>query len=585
MDDDAAPDLRQYLTILRRRKGLVVLVAFVITAVTVGLSARQSPTYQASAQVLLEAQSVDPVADGANNGPTAERQLNNEVRQLESTKVREAVAEVYKGPLEVSMVKGAVDANDADVISVSVSGRDPEEVSRLVNTYVDTYLKFRPQQQVAALLETGNAVRVKVDELRKRVTEVSAPLVDLDARIAAATPAGVSVRNPLTTVSPAQVAQLAQVADLQRQRNVKFEELNPQLTSLQSQLAFYQDQLDKVLLSAGIRQAGELRLLAPATVPSSPVSPKPLRNGVLGLMIGALLGVGLALARDHLDDTLRDRATLETESKLPTLGVIPRFRTRRREPSSEVVTLSQHTSPAAEAFRTLRTSVKFLRVEDGCCVLQITSANAGEGKTLTAMNLAVALAQAGDRTIVVGCDLRRPRLDELAHTPSGPGLTSILVGDAKLHEAVERHENLDLAILRTGPIPPDPSELLSGKGTAALIQALRSAYEVVILDCPPLLPVTDALILAAYCDATLLVVSEGTTSRRGLVRALELLRQVNAPLRGTVLNGSKGAAEYGYGRYAYAAGRRDPSGGRSKRALKTRGGPPATPADGVLVER
>jgi len=567
VDDDAAPDLRQYLAILARRKGIVVVVTLAVLVVAVVVALLQSPTYQASAQVLREAQPVDPLGQQNSNAPQAQRELNNEIRELESTKVREAVAKVYSGRLLVSTVKGAVVATDADVIRISASGGDPEEVARLVNTYVDTYLKFRTEQQVAALLETGNAVRLKADALAKRVAEVSAPLIALDAQTASAPP----LQRP----------------ERQRQRDAKAGELAPQLASLQTQLAFYQQQLDKVELSAGIRQAGGLRLLAPATVPSGPVSPKPLRNGVLGVVLGLLFGVGAAFARDYLDDTLRDKATLEAETKLPTLGVIPRLPTTRGKPRHEVVTLSEHTSVAAEAYRTLRTSVKFLGVEDHCRVFQVTSASAAEGKTLTAMNLAVALTQAGDRTIVVGCDLRRPRLDVLAHVAVGPGLTSVLVGDADLHQAIQRHEDVDLAILRTGPIPPDPSEVLSSARTGALIQALRAAYDVVILDCPPVLPVSDALILAAYSDATLLVVNEGKTSRRRLGRALELLRQVNAPLRGTVLNGSKGADGYGYGyRYTYAQSP-PPAQGGGPRWPRRRGPKPINPADqgGVLAER
>jgi len=265
---------------------------------------------------------------------------------------------------------------------------------------------------------------------------------------------------------------------------------------------------------------------------------------------------------------------------------------KRGKPRSEVVTLSEHASTAAEAYRTLRTSVKFLSLETDSRVFQITSAAAAEGKTLTAMNLAVALTQAGDHTIVVGCDLRRPRLDVLAHAHVGPGLTSVLVGDAELHEAIERHAELDLDILRTGPLPPDPSEMLSSARTGALIKALRGAYDAVILDCPPLLPVSDALIIASYSDATLLVVSEGETSRRSLGRALELLRQINAPLRGTILNGSAGADGYGYGYgyggYAYAyAQSAAPAGQQGSRWSRRPGRKRGVPGDHdeVLADR
>ncbi len=559
MEGGATPDLRQYLTVLRRRKASLVLVTLAVTLGAYVLSVMESPTYQASAQVLREAQAVDPLAQPVS-GAHANRLLNNEIRELESTKVREEVAKAYTGPVPVSAVKGSLVASDADVIRLTASGGNPAEVAKLVNTYVDTYLRFRRDQQVAVLLETGNALRQKATDLTAQLARVTAPLTELDSQMITAQP--------------------LQRAELQRRRDAQADELAPQLTTLQTQLSFYQQQLDRVELAAGIRQSGTLRLLAGATVPEEPVSPKPVRNGVMGLLLGLLLGCAAAFAREHLDDTVRDKATLETESQLPTLGVIPRLPRRRGRAINEVVTIGEHSSAAAEAYRTLRTSVKFLNMEDDCRVFQITSAAAAEGKTLTAMNLAVALAQAGDRTVVVGCDLRRPRLDSLAHAHEGPGLTSVLVGDAELHEAVERHEEVGLSVLRTGPIPTDPSELLSSPRTAALVEALRGAYDAVILDCPPLLPVSDALILAAYSDATLVVVSEGRTSRRNLRRALELLRQVNAPLRGTVLNATKSYGAYGYG-YAYDRYAQTPP--SSNGAGPRRGPKPTAPDPGTAL--
>ena len=562
MEGGASPDLRQYLTLLRRRKASLVLITLAVTAGALALSLMQPPTYQASAQVLRETQPVDPLAQQVNTPAQASRLLNNEIRELESTKVRQAVAKAYSGPESVSAVRGSVVASGADVIRVTGSGRNRLEVANLVNTYVDTYLRFRTEQQVAALLETGNAVRKKADELSQRLTELTAPLVALDAQISAAS-------GP-------------QRADLQRRREAQADALAPQVDSIQSQLAFYRQQLDRVELSAGIRQSGNLRLLAAAAVPQEPVSPRPLRNAAMGLILGLLLGCGAAFARDYLDDTVRDKASLEEETGMPTLGVIPRLPRHRGKTVEEVVTIGHQPSAAAEAYRTLRASVKFLSLEDDCRVFQITSATAADGKTLTAMNLAVALTQAGDRTVVVGCDLRRPRLDALANAHQGPGLTSVLVGDAELHEAIERHEAVGLSILRTGPIPTDPSELLSSPRTAALIQALRGAYDVVILDCPPLLPVSDSLILAGYSDATLVVASEGKTSRRNLSRALELLRQVNAPVRGTVLNATKNGGPDGYG-YAYDLYAQLPR--SSNGALRRGRKPPGSDQDTVLADR
>ena len=174
VDADSTPDLRQYGAILARRKGIALLVTLTVTGVAVVVALLQSPTYSASAQVLREAGPADPLAGQAAQAPV--RELNNEIRVLESTKVRESVAKVYIGVVPVSAVRASVVATDADVIEVSASGEDPEEVARLVNTYVDTYLKFRTEQKVGALLETGIVVSQKAKELRDKVAALSAPL-------------------------------------------------------------------------------------------------------------------------------------------------------------------------------------------------------------------------------------------------------------------------------------------------------------------------------------------------------------------------------------------------------------------------
>jgi capsular exopolysaccharide synthesis family protein len=204
---------------------------------------------------------------------------------------------------------------------------------------------------------------------------------------------------------------------------------------------------------------------------------------------------------------------------------------------SDLVTVAHPTAPAAEAFRLLRTSVKFLGVERQVRVVQITSPSPGEGKTLVAVNLAVAFAQSGDRVVLVGGDLRRPRMEEVVDVPLTPGLTAVLIGDVTLPQAIQSAPAVpNLSVLPAGYPPPNPSELLSGERARRLIDVLGQTYDVVVLDCPPVLPVTDALVLARMADTTLLVTSANKTSKRSLTRAVELLHQVDAPLVGTVLN-------------------------------------------------
>jgi capsular exopolysaccharide synthesis family protein len=189
--------------------------------------------------------------------------------------------------------------------------------------------------------------------------------------------------------------------------------------------------------------------------------------------------------------------------------------------------------------------------------IQITSSNASEGKTTTLTNLGVVLARAGQRVILVCCDLRRPRLNTFFGLPNTVGFTSVLLGDTPLSAAMQQVPGEQrLLLLSSGPLPPNPSELLSSKRTTELLAALQANCDVVLIDSPPVLPVTDAAVLAGRVDATLLVATARTTTLRELTRAAEILRQVDAPLIGTVLNGITDEEGYGYS-YSYEYYRRN----------------------------
>jgi capsular exopolysaccharide synthesis family protein len=184
---------------------------------------------------------------------------------------------------------------------------------------------------------------------------------------------------------------------------------------------------------------------------------------------------------------------------------------------------------------------------------------AAEGKTTTAANLGVALARAGKRVVMVDWDLRRPRIETFFGVDNSVGFTNVVVGDTSLADAVQRVPNEPrLAVLPSGPTPPNPSELLTTKRASDILRALGEEADYVIVDCPPLLPVTDAIIVAGMADATILVVTANSTTKRQAARAVELLRQIDAPIVGSVLNGATGEAAYGYGygygTYAYAYG-------------------------------
>jgi polysaccharide biosynthesis transport protein len=530
VDDDV--DLRHYLGILRRRWKTVAFVVLVVVATAFGVSARQEPRYRARSEILVQQRSTDSLftdSNSAGNAQDAERAFNNEVRLLESDAIRALVDDAYDGPIPVSKVNAAVSSESTDVIAVSVAWKDPEEAAELVNTYVSVFIDARRQQKVDELLAAGAEIQTQIDDLTVQIAAAQAPLDQAEAALAA---------DPTNEV-------------LASQRDDVADRVAQTAGPLESRRSFYQQQLEDLRLTAGMASSGGAEVLTEAKPVDTPVSPKPLRDAGIGLVIGLLLGIAIAYLRDRLDERIRDSADVDRVSGgLPILASIPtvegkvepRFVACRDDPRSH----------AAEAYRSLRTSVKFSSLDHPIKVLQVTSASSGEGKSTTVSNLGVVLAQGGDRVAIVCCDLRRPTVHERFEQTLAPGFTDVLVGDETLSRAL-RGITPNLFVLPAGSLPPNPSELLSTQRASAIISALAEEFDVVLLDSTPILPVTDALVMSRLVDATLVVIDSRMTKRNALRRTLQMLRQVNAPVLGLVLNGVQAGSDgYGY-RYGYGS--------------------------------
>jgi capsular exopolysaccharide synthesis family protein len=288
-----------------------------------------------------------------------------------------------------------------------------------------------------------------------------------------------------------------------------------------------------------------------ATYPRAAASPRVERNVGLGLVLGLLLGLGLAILRSVLDTRINGQDDLAEVADAPVLGSVAFDAEMGRTP---LISSAPSHSSRAEAFRVLRTNLQFIDVDKPQKVFVVTSAVPGEGKTSTAVNVAISLAQAGVRTLLLEADMRRPRSAQLLGLDSAIGLTSVLVGSLTAEEATQRHEASGLDYLASGAIPPNPAELLQSRAMVDLLSELRSQHDVIIIDAPPLLPVTDATLLAAKADGAVLVIRHGRTTRDQLAHSLERLRQVDGHVAGVVLNmvPDKGRRYgYGYG-YGYA---------------------------------
>jgi capsular exopolysaccharide synthesis family protein len=294
-------------------------------------------------------------------------------------------------------------------------------------------------------------------------------------------------------------------------------------------------------LEAGKEGAVEARVIDAASPPGGPVRPRPAVNLAVGVLLGLALGVGVALTLEGLDRSVKAPAQLARITGAPVLGVI-----RRRRRADEVAPLDEPGESSAEAYRALRTSIRFAGIEQPARTLLVTSPSARDGKSTTVANLAVALARSGERVIAVDADLRRPRLGSLLGTAPGPGLTDVVTGEVPLDSALQTTED-GLVVLPAGTLPSNPAELIGSQAMADLLAVLETKADVVVIDAPPVLPVTDAVALSTQVDAVVLVVRSGRTSRDRAEDAARRLHVVGARLLGTVLNGAARADAQSYG--------------------------------------
>ena len=334
--------------------------------------------------------------------------------------------------------------------------------------------------------------------------------------------------------------------------------------------------LKEATITVGLH-SDNIRIVDPALVPASAARPQKARNILFAFLVGLVGGVGLALLREYLDNTVKSPDDIETLTGLPSLAVVPALpgmSTSRNShsrsaaavvaggtgPRVELLSFTQPKSQISEAFRALRTSLLLSQADHPPQVILVTSALPREGKTTAAVNLAVTLAQLGDRTLLIDSDLRKPGIRRALNLTSGKesGLSSYLAGVSTLEEVTMPHPTIEnLAALTTGPVPPSPADLLSSHRMREAITELRHKFKFIVIDSPPVMAATDAVLISALTDGVLLVVRSGETPKEAFTRTRDLLAAVKCRLLGVVLNAVDSSAPdyyYSYRYYPYAYG-------------------------------
>jgi capsular exopolysaccharide synthesis family protein len=514
------PGLLDYVRVLWRRRLIVILAVIVAVGATIGIDAVRTRVYRATSNILFVSQNY---SSGGTIVPLSPTDIATDIELVQGAAIKATVAKnlgAVPPPVTVNQV------GTTEVAQISVSSPDKILATKAANAYVRAYIANSQSRYLANQQSAESQIQQQINGLQTQIQSVQTQI-------------------NLSGTNQTQIANL-----------------DAQLGTLESQQQTLHTQLSQFTVEAAQTPSGG-QLVAPATVPTSPVSPKPVADAVIGGVIGLIIGIALAMLREYLDDRIHNKAELEqVATGLPVLGIIPRIDDWRDSEVPFLAFAHRPKSPAAEAYRGLRTSIQFARLDHPIRILHVTSPAAADGKTTTSANLAVAMAEAGQNVVLICCDLRRPRVHEFFSLPNTVGLTSVLAGQVDLPHALVHVPGIPrLTLLPSGPLPANPSEILGSPQTRELFTTLSQAVDLVILDSPPLLPVTDASILATVADGSIVVTAAGETTRRDLSRAIELLHSVDASVTGVVLNNASESDSYVYygysGQYGY--------GGRSGR--------------------
>lgn len=512
-------DLRQLTRIASRRWWIVALLMIIAGTSAYVSSARETPLYTASATLMLSPGLSSSIND-YNAIITTQRMTESYQHMAMSQPMRDRVREVLGDKVPGTGYTASV-APDSAIIRISVTGTDPEAVALVANTVVSEFQGFVSDYIAERAQSTRSGMDAQIEALQLRQDVLDQQLLELRAREDAGN----------TEIQ-------YQIDDLTAERA----NITRSIVTLQTNAVT----LDAQMAASSVR----IQPLNAAVPPGRPFSPQPQRSLMLGLFVGALLGAGVVAALEFLDNTVKpevDVQGLAGASVLATVSELPRLEAG----GHQVFTLSQPKSGAAEAMRLLRTNLEFASASRAIHSLTVTSPSPGEGKSTVSANLGTVMAQAGLLVVVIDADMRKPSQDRIFGIGNRHGLTTLLMHPELSWESVARKVALPgLLLIPSGPIPPNPSDLLRSDRFIRLIEVIKSDVDMVIIDSPPVLSASDSLIVARHTDGVVMVCHSSKTRTDALRHASHAIHQGDIRLIGVVLNRQKGqpAASY-YGEF------------------------------------
>jgi capsular exopolysaccharide synthesis family protein len=555
-------ELKQYLEVIFKRRWVVIQALVVIVLTVLVSTYMQKPVYEAGIKILIH-------QIGSNAGILSELAKIGELggvsrtsdpldTQIELIRSRPMIEEVIrrlglkdqKGePLPYKDIISRMSISPirmTDIIQIKIESTDPAEAMNIANTLGQVYVE---ESQKLNQEEARKAKEFIENQALKTGVELSDAESTLDKQI--------------------NIAKLTRSARVAEQ--------------------IYIDLLRK-LAEARISEAmriSNVRIIESAALPKSPIKPKKAANAMLALLFGSVVGLGFAFLFEYMDDTIQSVDELGNLLKLPVLGAIPKVEGKgngrglefkelrgrikklgqrfnigifknvkdsasQTEQTKELIVLEEPRSPAAESYRTVRTNIQFIKPDEPARTVCITSAGPSEGKTVFVSNLAAVMAQTGKRVLLVDSDLRKPRIHKVFGLPNVKGLTSYLAGAIEVSQIIQGTKIENLRVITSGPIPPNPAELIESKKMLSFINDQKKEFDIILFDSPPVMSATDAALLGSRTDGLLFIVDSSSAVKQAVLRAKQLLLSANAKILGVVLQKvSRESGGYYYNYYKY----------------------------------
>jgi non-specific protein-tyrosine kinase len=517
-------ELRQVWFFVTKWVWLVLVTTVLAAAVSFVISRETTPVYGASATVLIN-QAQNPATPDYNSVLTSERLTQTYSQLIKTRPVLERTIQDLRlatTPDELDRKVTVSVIPNTTLIQVTAEDPSPKLSQDLANTLATEFINAVQSQRADATADSRTA-------LKQQITDVE---------------------NAIKT-STTQLNQLKQQGNGESAEALQTQALLTQQQASYSQLL--KTQSDMQLADA--RATDSLSIVEPAELPIQPVRPRVLLNVLLAAVLGLLAGGAAAYLLEYLDDTIKTPEDAQEIGNLTTLGMV--LRQSPKDGRAPLVVDGPSRSPVAESYRILRTNIEFARVSQPARIIVVTSANPGDGKTTTLANLSIVMAESGKRVLAVDSDLRRPTLHNLFGLPNTRGLTNLLLDPELSPSSIVLPTRVpNLSVIPSGPIPPNPSELVGSDRMAHILDQLGEMADIVLLDSPPVLAVTDPAVLSARADGVVLIVDTSTTRREVLKRAHQTLTHGSARILGVVLNritSSHGGYYYYYYREGYGS--------------------------------